>query len=468
MHSDSFFEAEEKKSCAKPFCPYYAYALSKDPISQKEEHYLQVGINSDIEESDFERKKLNLVVVLDVSNQMRRSNFAYEENSSDLSNLELTLTHFPALLDQLNHDDGFGMVMFNSDGAYLGKPLGSVGNADVDALKNHVSELSSRGGFGSPKEGYRLATKLFEEFPNTDNEAYENRILVIAHASTLFTEKTGEFLDLISKNSNKRIYTNFILIDTLSYDSYAFQLYENVRNIKGVNYLKVHYENELRELMDDEFKYIVTPLGYNFVLRFESSDFEIEKIYGSSEGNEITGEIMNVKTLFPSKSPGPKKKQGMVLLKLRKTGSQNQLNLITTYEDASGNRHGDEMLVNLPSVTSNHYENAGIRHGVALARHFNFIANFVKDERKSHDEKSPVSLSITRETGITIPSEAELLKREGEENESIPFMVSDEYLELIRELKDYLEKEKEAIGTDSLGYEIYVLEEIMSFATSEP
>ena len=45
---------------------------SKDPFSLEDDYYLSVGLNSNIKESDFARKKLNLVVVLDISGSMSR------------------------------------------------------------------------------------------------------------------------------------------------------------------------------------------------------------------------------------------------------------------------------------------------------------------------------------------------------------------------------------------------------------
>lgn len=69
---DYYFDTGEKEECLKLFCPSYSYALSKDPFSEEKEYYLSVGLNSGIKESDFQRKKLNLVIVLDISGSMHR------------------------------------------------------------------------------------------------------------------------------------------------------------------------------------------------------------------------------------------------------------------------------------------------------------------------------------------------------------------------------------------------------------
>jgi len=67
---DYYFDTGQQEKCDKLFCPSYARAITQDPFSGKEEYYLAVGLNSGIKESDFKRKKLNLVVVLDISGSM--------------------------------------------------------------------------------------------------------------------------------------------------------------------------------------------------------------------------------------------------------------------------------------------------------------------------------------------------------------------------------------------------------------
>ena len=67
---DYYFDPGQQEKCAKLFCPSYSAAVSKDPFSGTPEYYLNVGLNSNIKQSDFKRKKLNLVVVLDISDSM--------------------------------------------------------------------------------------------------------------------------------------------------------------------------------------------------------------------------------------------------------------------------------------------------------------------------------------------------------------------------------------------------------------
>ena len=57
-----YFDTNLQDECSKLFCPSYTLETIKDPFSGNDEYYLSVGLNSGIKKSDFERKKLNLVI----------------------------------------------------------------------------------------------------------------------------------------------------------------------------------------------------------------------------------------------------------------------------------------------------------------------------------------------------------------------------------------------------------------------
>ena len=64
---DYYFDTGKKTESEYLFSPSYSCSISKDPISFKNEYYITVGLNSNIKQSDFHRKKLNLIVLLDIS-----------------------------------------------------------------------------------------------------------------------------------------------------------------------------------------------------------------------------------------------------------------------------------------------------------------------------------------------------------------------------------------------------------------
>ncbi len=164
---DYVFDTGAKTESKELFSPSYSTALSKDPISDKNEYYMTVGLNSNIKQSDFARKKLNLVVVLDISGSMSSPFNSYyydsfennKERKEDLnkSKMQIANESVNILIDQLKDDDRFGMILFDNQ-AYLGKPLSLVGKTDINAIKNHILEIQANGGTNF-ESGYTKATE---------------------------------------------------------------------------------------------------------------------------------------------------------------------------------------------------------------------------------------------------------------------------------------------------------------------
>ena len=63
LYYDYYFETGDAGDCDALFCPSYVSTISKDPLNNKDEYFISVGLNSGLKKSDFKRKKLNLVVL---------------------------------------------------------------------------------------------------------------------------------------------------------------------------------------------------------------------------------------------------------------------------------------------------------------------------------------------------------------------------------------------------------------------
>ena len=123
---DYYFDTGQAEECETLFCPSYSYAVTRDPFSGEEEYYLSVGLNSGMKESDFQRKKLNLVIVLDISGSMKHpfDSYYYDQFGKKVEltgadagkdKIEVATESVVALLDHLGDDDRFGMVLFNNN-----------------------------------------------------------------------------------------------------------------------------------------------------------------------------------------------------------------------------------------------------------------------------------------------------------------------------------------------------------------
>lgn len=461
---DYFFDTAQSTPCDKLFCPSYVSAVSKDPVSGAWQTYLAVGLNSGIKESDFARKKLNLVVVLDMSGSMSSpfDRYYYDqlghqppprEPSPDdgKTKMEVATESLVALLGHLRDDDRLGIVLFD-DEAYTVKRLGFVGHTDLAALRRHILEIEPRGGTNF-EAGMRQGSELLRGLSGVDPNLYENRIIFLTDAmpNAGDASDTG-LLGMTRANAAAKSYATFIGIGV----DFNSELVESISKIRGANYYSVHSAKDFRKRLDQEFELMVTPLVFGLTLKLEAKGYEIQKIYGSPEAAEGTGEIMKVNTLFPSKVEGGQTKGGIILLKLRPTGAPDAtLRLATAYEDRTGRRDGSTTTVTLPAgaAGAERFGGNGIRKAVLLTRYADLLLNWMIDMRRGPVTQQPRVISVTTERGLFAPA----MPLGPWERQSLPLVVPDEYRRLFASFLEHFRSEAAAIGDRTLGNEADVL-----------
>jgi len=453
---DYYFDTGQTETCNKLFCPSHSCAVTRDPFSGKTEYYLSVGLNSGMRESDFERKKLNLVVVLDISGSMKESfDRYYYDNPSNGggypdSKIEVAKEAVLGLLDHLDDDDRFGMVLFNNS-ARLVKPMNLVGETDMDAIEDHIRNIRASGGTNLDA-GMDLATDQYNGYLYADQSDYENRIILLTDAMPNIGDTSERsLLGKFKSNAGHHLYTTFIGVGV----DFNTELVEYISKTRGANYYSVHSPEEFVERMDDEFEYMVTPLVFDLRLVLEADGWEIEQVYGSPEADQATGELMKVNTLFPSERKGGQTKGGLILLKLRRAGSGNRLELKTYYEDRNGNTDGGRVTISFDKESPEYFANSGIRKGVLLTRYVDLLQNWMIDERSHIHYSQPWEPTVDREVGIVPPPSYSQWERQ-----SLPLVVSYPYRELLEEFADYFEYEMNEIHDSTLEQEIEILENL--------
>ncbi len=470
---DYYFDTDNKQECNKLFCPSYSYAVSKDPFSEKDEYYLSVGLNSGLKESDFERKKLNLVIVLDVSGSMDSSfnRYHYDQYGNKISSgnihddytkskIKVATESIASLIDNLNDDDKLSIVLF-SNKAHLSKPLESMEITDKEELKKNILQIYASGGTNMAS-GIQMGTSQFDEDMNSNPFEYENRIIFLTDAMPNIgeTRENGLF-GMIKSNAEKNLYTTVIGIGV----DFNTELIEQITKVSGANYYSVHSSSSFEKRMVDEFDFMVTPLVFDLVLSLDADGYTIDKVYGSPESNESTGEIMRVNTLFPSKVEGGETKGGIVILKLEKISDDGTIKLKTSYKDRMGRTDGNTITIEFSGNESNFYENTGIQKGIVLARYAELMQTWVFDERMSHvTHNDVVTPEFLYEDGIRIPDYVgNSLGRW--ERQSVPLQVSDEYSNVIMEFNDYFKEEIVSIGDYDLLQEVMIMQKLEDYTT---
>ena len=384
---DYYFDTGINRPCNKLFCPSYAVAVTRDPLSRQTEYYISVGLNSGLRESDFERKQLNLVIVLDVSGSMgayynqyyydnygKRIDAYAEEGVSRRTKLDSAQDAVLTILDKLDGADRFAIVLFDDD-ATLAKPMGLVSRADMYEIEKDILDLTP-GSSTNLDAGMDMATAQFRGLADLDSYEYENRIIILTDAqpNTSDISSTG-LMRNVERNADNGIYTTFIGIGV----DFNSQLIESITKVRGANYYAVHSPREFRRRMEEEFDFMVTPLVFNLRLNFESRGWRIDQVIGSPEADAATGSLMTINTLFPSKSEGGETKGGLVLLKLRRLSSESddRIYLRVSYEDRNGYRDTAESVVYLEGEQPEYFENTGIRKGILLSRYAALLKNWM-------------------------------------------------------------------------------------------
>lgn len=449
------------------FSPSYSTAISKDPISGELEYYMTVGLNSNIKQSDFQRKKLNLVVVLDISGSMSSgfNSYYYDgDNNKDeeyKTKMQIANESVNLLMDELNEDDRLGIILFD-DESYLAKPVNLVGETDIEKIKEHVLEISPQGGTNF-EAGYKTGTELFSEEMLNDSQ-YENRIIVITDAMPNMGETSRDNLaKYIKENANDGIYTSFIGVGV----DFNTQVIECLSNVKGANYYSVHSSKEFKKIMSEDFEYMVTPLVFDLELNFESDVFSIEKVYGTDAVDTLKGNIMKVNTLFPSSSNSSgEAKGGVILLKLKcnlTCGTQYEeeienakVSLSVSYKDRNGEEHWNSQNVKFQEAEKENYDNTGIRKAIVLTRYANLMKSWILFERSKEDNRFLINSEIGIKDCDYSVNEIYRILNENERT-SVKLSVSEEYGKLFEEFKVYLENEIKEIDDKELEQEVEIL-----------
>ncbi len=212
--------------------------------------------------------------------------------------------------------------------------------------------------------------------------------------------------------------------------------------------------------MDDGFDYMVTPLVFNLQLTVDAEGYDIEKVYGSPEADEATGEIMKVNTLFPSETVDGETKGGLVLLQLKKTSDNPTISLSASYENRSGETSTSTATVDFGDTSPESFDNTGIHKGVLLSRYVNVMKNWIVDEREDIADKPAVyDPYMTEDTGIMIP---EPIDDTGTwERGSVDLQISEHYQDLFTIFRAYFAEQAEALNDETLDQEIELMDTLL-------
>jgi Ca-activated chloride channel family protein len=453
LFHDYYFDTGQQRRCDRLFCPSYSRAVTADPLSGETERYLTVGLNSGLSAAEFEREKLNLVIVLDRSGSMSSGFEEYHydgENGGGERVSKMTAAHraVGTLTEHLTAADRFGVVSFG-DTARTVVEMGRVGERDMHAVRDRVRSIQP-GGSTNFEAGMRTAGAMLRPYRNPE-DGRETRVIYVTDAMPNTGQVGGESLrGHLAGQADEGVYSTFVGVGV----DFNSRFVGTVNAVEGANHYTVDSPRAFDRRMDEGFAYMVTPLVFDLSVAVESEAYEIDAVYGSPDADPGTGELLRVNTLFPSRTEAGRTEGGVVLVKLERTGGPTDapVTLRASYETRSGERRSSVRTVRFQAREPPAYDSSGVRKAVLLSRYSDLLRNWMAYERAQaagRDAEPPGERAGIRHREL------------GQwEQSSVDLRVSAVYRERIRAFLEYFRAEAAALGDADLDRERRVLEHL--------
>jgi len=453
---DYYFDTGETGDCADLFCPTYSTAVTDDPLSGTAEQYLSVGLDSGLGPDEFERKTLNLVVVLDVSDSMDESFDEYyydddgtrQEVEEDARKIDVATEALRSVTTHLEGPDRFGLVTF-ADSASVDADLVRTDERDLAALREDIGGIGTRGSTNLA-DGLDAAERLLAPYEDADPTEYENRIVVLTDAMPNVGETSdGGLRERLASAADRGVYATFVGVGVDA----NLGVVDAITEIKGANYYGVRSPSEFRERLDEEFAYMVTPLAFDVSLSVDGEGYELRDVYGTTAADLSTGEVLSIRTLFPAPKEEGRVRGGVVLARLGDVGDDDAVEVTAEWTERDGRTRETAATVEI-DPDQRRFDSAGVRKAVLLTNYATLLKNWTRYERDLID--GPPA------EGIAPPPEAD--DPAPRERTSEDLRVTPPYVERIRRFREHFAAEREAIGDEDLQQELELLGTVLDAA----
>jgi len=453
---DYYFDTGDTGDCADLFCPTYSTAVTDDPLSGATEGYLSVGLDSGLGPDEFERKTLNLVVVLDVSGSMDDSFDEYyydaegerQEVDDDAAKVDVATEALRAVTTHLEGPDRFGVVTF-ADSASVVADLVRTDERDLDALRADIQGIRADGGTNLAA-GLSTAEELLAPHEDADPTEYENRVIVLSDAMPNVGQRTNEGLTgRLADAADRGVYTTFVGVGIDA----NLNVIDAITAVKGANYYGVRSPAEFRERLDEEFAYMVTPLAFDVSLSVDGEGYDLANVYGTTADDLATGEVLSIRTLFPAPKEEGRVRGGVVLAELADAGDGDTVSVTAEWTERDGRTRETTATVTV-DPTERRFDSTGVRKAVLLTRYATLLKNWTRYERGLID--GPPAEGIAPPPTPDDPAPRE--------QESEELRVTAPYVDRLRAFREHFAAERDAVGDDDLQRELELLGTILDAA----
>ncbi|MHC5112041.1 MAG: vWA domain-containing protein [Planctomycetota bacterium] len=263
---------------------------------------VQLGFGTNIDSASFERKPLNLALVVDTSGSMGDS----ADGRNGTSKLEAVRIAIDRLLGNLNEDDIVSIVTFNS--LALTRLEGASGN-DVTAIKSELESLVPSGSTDLAR-GMRSAYRVVDRNRITSRD---NRLIVFTDVllTARPSSQADELISVMEEYAVEDIGATLFGIGT----DLGHETARRIAQVRGGNYFFLSDYERIVTVFDDEFDLLVTPVAYDVTFTINVPfEFDVEGVYGIPAPDPLPHVLeLKIPTLFLSNRQGG----GATLIRLR-------------------------------------------------------------------------------------------------------------------------------------------------------
>ena len=410
--------------------PRYGTAVTEHPVTGETEQYLTVELDTTNPGGTFERPRLDLVAVLDVSDSMSGPVNGYyyhgprDESGGAATKLAVATRSLCALTGQLRENDRLGVVLCNGD-THVAKPVRAVASTDTTAIRRHIRSVAA-GGDTNLEAGFEAATSMLDAAPDAEGQ---QRVALFTDMmpNTGRTDKT-ELTALFANSATAGIHTTLVGVGADS----NVQLARALSGVRGANQVVTCSAAPFERLSGEAFDRLVTPVVHDLTLELDD-DHELVAAHGSPSADTPTDRLVYVGTLFSPRNPAIGER--VLLVEVDRT-TTDELTLVASWTECGGDEHTETVRVGWPGSPGS-YPHDGVRRAVALARCTRELRAWAADR---HDQAG------TGRTGEEHPPD-----RRGEHcRRSVPLVVSDRYRKRFDRLSAYLDAEADRLGDETL------------------
>jgi Mg-chelatase subunit ChlD len=371
--------------------PLFGVATTINPLEngdQNVEHWLSINLNSCFDGPGIRSNnvRLQLVITLDVSGSMS-DRFEGEPGKTKVQIAQQSLL---TLLKQLSPDDALGIVLFNSTATVL-HPIEKVSSINKEQLEEDILKLRAGGGTNIT-EAVKCATDLYHMREKNkdlkdDNHNISRRIFFLTDMQVSHEDGQG-FLKHIKDNAeNDRIWSTVVGVGL----DLGTEVIQSVSRTIGCNYCNVRNARTFDQLMNTQFHYTVTPVGFNIQFLLMGERYRIGQGYGSPEVYEFEDPITPRQSIkLVSEFALPMNNQNEVrggyllfqMIDLKKDQNDQSFRMNTSWDTLEGITQSNEQDLQF-SKEIDSFTHSGIRKAILLVRYTKFIKRYLKVRQAS-------------------------------------------------------------------------------------